>query len=63
VICLLLASTNPISQQRLAQLYASRAAYERRYEQAAETVIEAKFVLPEDRAALLAFAEPSRIKR
>ena len=35
--------------------------YEQRYDAAADAAIKAGFVLPEDRAALLAFAEPSRI--
>jgi Alpha/beta hydrolase domain len=61
-ICLLLGSTNPISAERLAQLYPSRAVYRQRYAQAADAAIKAGFVLPEDRAALLAFAEPSRIE-
>ena len=43
------------------QLYPSRAAYLQRYDADADATIKAGFVLPEDRAALLAFAEPSRI--
>jgi Alpha/beta hydrolase domain len=61
-ICLLLGSTNPFSAQRLAQLYPSRARYTQRYDRDANAAIKAGFVLPEDRAALLAFAEPSRIR-
>jgi len=61
VICLLLGSTNPISPERLAELYPSRAVYQQRYDRAADAAIKAGFVLPEDRAALLAFAEPSTI--
>jgi hypothetical protein len=60
-ICLLLGSTKPFSAARLAQLYPSRAAYVRRYDADADATIKAGFVLPEDRAALLAFAEPARI--
>jgi hypothetical protein len=60
-ICLLLGSTRPFSAARLAQLYPSRAAYLRRYNADADATIKAGFVLPEDRAALLAFAQPSRI--
>ena len=37
----------------------SRAAYLKRYDADAEATIEAGFVLPQDRAALLAFADPS----
>ena len=58
-ICLLLGSTKPFSAARLAQLYPSRAAYVRRYDADADATIRAGFALPQDRAALLAFAEPS----
>jgi Alpha/beta hydrolase domain len=61
VICLLLGSTNPVSDERLAQLYPSRAVYKQLYNREADAAIKARFVLPEDRAALLAFAEPSHI--
>jgi hypothetical protein len=61
IICLLLGSTKPFSTARLAQIYPSRAAYLRRYDADADATIKAGFVLPEDRAALLAFAQPSRI--
>jgi hypothetical protein len=60
-ICFLLGSTKPFSPPRLAQLYPSRAAYAQRYDADADATIKAGFVLPEDRAALLAFAQPSRI--
>jgi Alpha/beta hydrolase domain len=61
-ICLLLGSTNPIPADRLAQLYPSRAVYKRQFDRAADAAIKAGFVLPEDRAALLAFADPSPIR-
>jgi len=61
-ICLLLGSTTPLSGARLAQLYPSRATYLHRYEAATDATIQAGFALPQDRAALLAFAEPSRIQ-
>ena len=61
-ICLLLGSTKPISAERLAELYPSRAVYKKQYDRAADAAIKAGFVLPEDRAALLAFAEPSMIQ-
>ncbi len=60
-ICLLLGSTEPFSAARLAQLYPSPAEYIQRYRADANATIKAGFALPEDRAALLAFAEPSRI--
>ena len=60
-ICLLLGSTKPFSDARLAQLYPSRAVYTQRYDADADAAIKAGFVLAADRAALLGFAEPSRI--
>jgi len=60
-ICLLLGSTKPFAADRLAQLYPSRAKYLQRYKAAVDATIKAGFALPEDRAALLAFAEPSRV--
>jgi hypothetical protein len=60
-ICLLLGSTKPFSAVRLAQLYPSRAAYLDHYKTAADATIRAGFALPGDRAALLAFADPSGI--
>jgi hypothetical protein len=60
-ICLLLGSTKPFPTARLAQLYPSRTAYVRRYAADAGAAIKAGFVLPEDRAALLAFAQPSLV--
>jgi hypothetical protein len=61
-ICLLLGSTKPLAPARVAQLYPSRAAYLQHYNADIDSDIKAGFVLPEDRAALLAFAEPSRIR-
>jgi hypothetical protein len=62
-ICLLLGSTKPLAADRLAALYPSRAAYLQRYNAATDATIKAGFVLPEDRAALLGFAEPSLMSR
>jgi hypothetical protein len=61
IICLLLGSTKPLSAQRLAQLYPSRADYVRRYSADADAAIKAGFVLAEDRAALLAYAHPTLV--
>jgi hypothetical protein len=61
IICLLLGSTKPFPATRLAQLYPSRAEYLRSYKAATDATIKAGFALPEDRAALLAFAEPRRV--
>ena len=60
-ICLLLGSSKPFPAARLAQLYPSRAAYLQKFTAAVDATIKAGFALPEDRGALLAFAEPSRI--
>ena len=60
-LCLLLGSAKPLSAARLAQLYSSRAEYLRRYKTDTDATINAGFALPEDRAALLAFAQPSRV--
>lgn len=60
-ICLLVGSTRPLTAARLAQLYPSRADYLKRYNADAEAAIKAGFVLPQDRAALLAFAQPQLV--
>ncbi len=60
-ICLLLGSTTPFSPARLAALYPSRDEYLERYRADVAATIRAGFALREDRAALLAFAEPARI--
>jgi hypothetical protein len=62
VICLLLGSTKPFPASRLTQLYPSRADYLARYASATDAAIRAGFVLPEDRAAMLAFAQPSLLR-
>jgi hypothetical protein len=61
-ICLLLGSTKPFSATRLAELYPSGDRYLRRYNADADATIKAGFVLADDRAALAAFAEPSKIQ-
>ncbi len=61
LICILLGSTAPLSEARLAELYPSRAAYEQQYAAESERVIRAGFVLEEDREALMAYAQPSRV--
>jgi hypothetical protein len=60
-ICLLLGSTQPLSAARLAQLYSATNDYLQRYTKAADNAIASGFVLPEDREALMAFADPSRV--
>ena len=60
-ICLLVGSTKPFSTARLKELYSSPATYQQRFDTSADATIKAGFVTPQDRAALLAFAEPSKI--
>jgi hypothetical protein len=62
IICILLGSTKPLPDARLAELYTNRAAYLQEYEAAIDRAIESGFVLDVDRDALLAFAQPNRIE-
>ena len=62
-ICLLLGSSRPFSASQLGHLYPSRSVYLREYDADAQKVIAAGFVLPQDRAALLAFAQPALVGR
>jgi hypothetical protein len=59
--CLLFGSTTPLPDGRVAERYADRAAYLAAYEAAADAAVSAGFVLPEDREALLAYAQPERV--
>ncbi len=59
--CILAGSSPPLSEARLAQLYASRADYVQRYADATDAAIKAGFVLAADREALIARSDPSRI--
>jgi len=61
MLCLLLGSARPFSAERINALYASREDYLKRFETSADEVIAGGFVLPEDREALLTFAEPSLV--
>ena len=61
VICLLLGSTTPLPDERLAAAYDGADDYLARFEAAADAAVDAGFVLPEDREALLASAQPERI--
>jgi hypothetical protein len=60
-ICLLLGSAKPLSSARIAQLYSSRADYMRKFTADVDRTIKAGFALPQDRAAMLGFAEPNRV--
>jgi hypothetical protein len=61
VICLLLGSTKPFSQQRLEELYPDRQAYLDDYARATDATIATGFVVPEDRQAVLDDAKPDVI--
>jgi hypothetical protein len=61
LICILLGSTTPLPDERLRELYETRADYERSYEDALDRAVAAGFVLEEDRAALRAYADPARV--
>jgi hypothetical protein len=62
VLCLLLGSSKPLSDARLAELYPSGADYMQQYNSATDRAIQSGFVLADDRDALLGFAQPSRVK-
>jgi alpha/beta hydrolase family protein len=61
LLCILLGSTKPLPAARIAELYSSRADYEKKYEADADRAIRAGFVLRADRQALLDFAQPDRV--
>jgi hypothetical protein len=63
IACLLFGSTTPLPAERIAARYPSPDAYLEAYTQAADATIRAGFVLEDDRAALLADADPSRVAR
>jgi hypothetical protein len=61
VICILLGSTAPLSEDVLADRYESRADFERQYDDAVDAAIEAGVVLAEDRAAIESYAHPELV--
>lgn len=61
VICLLFGSTRPLPAERLAELYPTPEDYLAAFTASTDEAIAAGFVLPEDRDALLAAADPTRI--
>ena len=61
IACLLFGSTKPLPAERIAARYTSPSAYLEAYNQAADATIRAGFVLEDDRAILLADADPSRV--
>jgi len=62
VICQLFGSTLPLGDAVLRGLYADRDAYLAAYAAATDAAIDAGFVLPEDRAAVLAEARPDLVE-
>jgi hypothetical protein len=61
VICILLGSTKPMTAERLAQLYPSRAKFQQQFDSAVDDAIKAGVVLQEDRAALEGYAHPELV--
>lgn len=61
IICSLMGSTEPLSAPRLRERHGDRAGYLAAYEQVADAAIAAGFVLPEDRDAMLAEAQPDAV--
>ena len=61
IACLLFGSTTPLPADRIAARYASADAYLEAFTQAADATIRAGFMLAEDRAAVLADADPARV--
>jgi hypothetical protein len=61
LMCILMGSTTPLPDERISELYESADDYLAEYEAAADAVIEAGFVLEEDRDALIDYAQPDRI--
>ncbi|MBK6740368.1 MAG: hypothetical protein IPG64_22280 [Haliea sp.] len=59
--CFTLGSTAPLSEERLAELYASPEDYMQRYAASTDAVIQAGFMLEADREAIIADSDPSRI--
>ena len=61
LFCILLGSTTPLPDARIAELYSGPADYLQRYDAASDVAIRAGFVLEEDRATLRTYAQPGRI--
>lgn len=59
--CVLFGSTIPLSEARIAELYTSAAEYEAAYAEATDATIAAGFALEEDREALVAYSDSSRV--
>jgi hypothetical protein len=61
IVCALMGTTVPLAPERLADRYPDRATYLAEWQTAADAVIDAGFVLPEDRPELLADARPDAL--
>jgi hypothetical protein len=60
-ICILMGSTEPLPEERIAGLYKNKADYEAKYRETADATVKAGFVLAEDRDALIGFSQPDRV--
>ena len=60
IVCLLMGSTTPLTDEQLAQLYTSSDDYLAKYEEATMAMIDAGFALEDDREQILADADPDR---
>ena len=61
LFCLLLGSTTPLPDGRLAELYPSRAGYESDYDEQVDVAVDRGVVLDADREALAGYARPDRV--
>ncbi len=57
ILCSLFGSTTPFSTSQMAQLYGDKATYLRRYEKSLDQAISNGYILPQDKAGLMAEAE------
>ena len=57
VLCSLFGSTTPFTPSQMAQLYGNKATYLARYEKSLNQAVSGGYILPQDRAGLLAQAE------
>lgn len=58
IICILLGSTTPLGDARIAALYTNRADYQAKYAAGTDQAIQAGFVLEADRALLTGYSKP-----
>ena len=61
VACILFGSTTPLTAEKLAVLYPSRAAYRKAYRTAARRAVASGFVLADDLPDLMTMARPDRV--